>query len=388
MRIAYVHTGLWPSKTPSMTFATYNAIGLAENIDEVVFYIKKNSSRSSDHVLRDEFGLDKPDNLIIRQMRKPFFRSNHLYYRRVAREITGSRGVKRFDAVITRSLTFLPYMVRMAESSGIPVYFETHDFFSNLEIRDDLGKKKKTKQQRIEREYIPRITGLICLQESQKELYRRIYPGVNMIVARTGIHMAVRTGGKRKYITYIGSLDPLKGVDLFLEALGRTSSRPDALIIGGKSQKEITRLEAASQRFYPSGSVKITGWVSKESIGRYLAETAVGVLPLRDTFFNRFVSSPLKLFDYYSYGIPVIASDLPATRELIEEDRTGCFFRAGDPGDLAVTIDSMIGDSSLLERMRGDIYTVCEKYLWSRRGKQIADLVESDIEQNRRGRSG
>ena len=89
MRIAYVHTGLWPSKTPSMTFAAYNVIGLSKNADEVFFYIKRNSSRTADEVLEGEFGIARPQNLVIRQMAKPFFKTNRFYYRRLAREIIG-----------------------------------------------------------------------------------------------------------------------------------------------------------------------------------------------------------------------------------------------------------------------------------------------------------
>ncbi len=37
-------------------------------------------------------------------------------------------------------------------------------------------------------------------------------------------------------------------------------------------------------------------------------------------------------------GIPVIVSDLPALRELIEPERTGFTFRVGDQGDLACVI--------------------------------------------------
>ena len=377
MRIAYVHTGLWPSKTPSMTFAAYNVIGLSKNADEVFFYIKRNSSRTADEVLEGEFGIARPQNLVIRQMAKPFFKTNRFYYRRIAREIIGRHGDTPFDAVITRSLTFLPYLIRIGRSCNIPVYFETHDFFSDLEIRDDIGGRKKIKQKKIERRYIPHISGLICLQKAQKALYQKIYPQAKIVVARTGIHRIERSGRERKYVTYIGSLDPLKGVDLFIDALARTNSRPDVLIIGGKNEREIDRLEKSAGRYYPSEKIQITGWVGKESVDRFLKETAVGILPLQDTFFNRFVSSPLKLFDYYSYGVPVIASDLPATRELIDEGRTGCFFKAGDPDDLAEKIDDLLGDEDRIARMSENIYSTSGKYLWEKRGKQIIEMIRS-----------
>ncbi len=378
MRIAYVHSGLWPSKTPSITFAAYNVIGLSKNAGEVFFYVQKNSSMEAGEVLETEFGIRCPENLVIRQVERPFFRTNRLYYRKIANDIIRRHQAAPFDAVMTRSLTFLPYLERIGRSCGIPVYFETHDFFSDLKIRDVISGRKKIRQNRIERRYIPRLSGLICLQEAQKELYRRIYPGVRIEVARTGIHSIVRSGRERRYVTYIGSLDRLKGVDLFIDALARTNSRPDVLIIGGKSAKEIDRLKGSAGRYYPSEKIQVTGWVGKETVDALLKESLIGILPLKDTFFNRFVTSPLKLFDYFSYGVPVIASDLPSTRELIAEGATGCFFRAGDAAGLAEKIDDLVADRDRIERMSENIYSTCGKYLWEKRGKQIIDMIRAD----------
>ena len=110
-------------------------------------------------------------------------------------------------------------------------------------------------------------------------------------------------------------------------------------------------------------------------MAHYLSRTAVGVIPLKDTFFNRYLTSPLKLFDFYSHGIPVIATDLPTNRELIIENKTGVFFEPDNPFDLAQKIDMLFSNSEKLKEMSENIYDFASQYRWKNRAQQILKIV-------------
>lgn len=72
--------------------------------------------------------------------------------------------------------------------------------------------------------------------------------------------------------------------------------------------REVERLRA-----HPS--VDWRGQVSASDVAAQLADVAVGLTPYAPSAFNR-ASSPLKTFDYLAAGIPVVSSDLPASRDL------------------------------------------------------------------------
>lgn len=375
MKIAYVHTGLWPSNSPSTTFATYNSIGLSENFETCYFFIKKNSDKTAEQIFEEVFGLKKPDNLEIRMLRKPLFNSNKFYYGKIYRSLSEIIKENRLDVIITRNVTFLPYLISLKIKFGLKVFYETHDFFADLSLRDDIDISKKRKQERIEKKYIPELTGLICLQQSQADLYTKVFPGINAKVFRTGINQFRRSNEKRKYVTYVGSLDPLKGVETLIKALSYCKTSPELLIVGGKNSDEIEKTKAMIKENGIVAEIKITGWVNKNELDNYLQRTLIGILPTTDTFFNRYLTSPLKLFDYYSYGIPVIASDLPANRELIEENSSGLFFDSGCPEMLAEKIDFLMINREEIERMRDYIYDKKQELLWSNRGKKMKNWI-------------
>ncbi|MBK7980208.1 MAG: glycosyltransferase [Ignavibacteriae bacterium] len=381
MKIAYVHTGKWPSNSPSFTFATNNAVALAQEFEECFLFVKNNSEKTSDEIINNELNISFPKNLtIIRFANNSIINTNYFYYRNVFKTLKKLIRQNNVDIVITRNPTFLKYLIKIKLKFKIKVYFETHDFYANLKLRDDINHSKKRKIEKIENKFIPRIDGVICLQNSQKELYEEHFPNVNIFVTRTGLRDIENINHEKKYVTYIGSLDKHKGVDQLIQAAAQSRSKPEILIIGGKTEFEVEETKNIISNYYNPDYVKITGWINKKEMSEYLAKTAIGIIPLENTFFNKYLTSPLKLFDYYSFCIPVIASDLPSTRELIIEAKTGLFF--GSVSDLADKIDELLLSNCIIDEMRNNIQEYAQKFLWINRAKELKKIFNLNSKSN------
>lgn len=377
MKVAYVHTGSWPSNSPSTTFTTQTAAALAREVDRCWFFVKRNHEGTPASVFEREFGSSMPERLRVRSIRPRLTFSNRFFYRQVEREIRRLHRREGIDAVVCRNVTFLPYLVRLKRALGVPVLFESHDFYADLSIRDDIDRRTSRKQQRLERRFLPQVSALVCLQEAQKRLYRKSFPGIDILVARTGIESFRRRSGSGRYVTYIGSFDEHKGVELLIRAAQSSKTKPPLLIVGAKRPAQMLRIEELARTLAPDVSVTVAGWANKIVLREHLDDTAVGVLPLQDTFFNRHITSPLKLFDYYSHGVPVIAADLPTLRELVDDGVTGLFYTPEDEAGLARTLDELWSREDLRARMSGNIYRECGKFLWSERAKQLAEVIRN-----------
>lgn len=378
MNIAYIHSGFWPSNSPSITFVTYNAVGLSRVFSNCYLGIKKNFNNEVGKIFQSHFAMEMPENLsLLYPSKLPFIKSNKLYYRKIQAKLINIARDSKIHAIITRTPTFLPYLVRLKKRLNIPVFYETHDFFSDLTVRTDLRKKNRFKQAGLEHTYIPQLSGLFCLQESQIEWYRKVYPKQNFYLLRTGIHKRFKYPmADRTHVAYIGSLDYHKGIEILLKALNHSQTKPPLFLIGGKNRQEIEKLKSEVVRFYDPAKVTITGWIQKEELHKYLSKTVLGIIPLRDTFFNRYLTSPLKLFDYFSFGVPVIASDLPTTRALISENETGLFFKDEDFIDLGQNIERLMNNREHLIEMSAAVYRKAEDYLWEKRAEKIRRIIE------------
>lgn len=378
MKVAYVHSGYWPSNSPSFTFVTSNAIGMSSEFKEIYLYVKNNSKDSSENIIQNNFNVSKPDNIFIERIEhKPIIKTNFIYYNKVLKILKEKITIEKLDVIITRNPTFLKYLVILKNEYGVKVYFESHDFYADLSVRDDIKKGKKKRIEKIENRYIPKIDGVICLQNSQKKNYENIFSSGKFYIARTGLQKVENINEEKKYVTYIGSLDKHKGILQLLKAMNKTKSKPNLLIVGGKSKTEIKTTQSLVQEHYNPNLVKITGWVGKDELKNYLKKTAIGVIPLTETFFNKFITSPLKLFDYYSYCIPVIATDLPTTRELIVEGKTGYFFKNEHYKELAERIDELYPNEKIIDKMRLEINNFAQSFLWKNRAIELIKIFKN-----------
>ena len=377
MKLIYVHTGKFASNSPSMTFVMYNAISLSKVTDKLFLFLKDNSVESTADIMRNTYSINMPSNFYLIRIKSLLgLKTNWLFFLQVYFRIERQLKTEKFDAIITRSTKFLPWLVRIKKKT-VKVFYETHDFFADLSITD----KKKTNTQkrlsRYEKKYIPQLDGVFCLQQTQINLYKNAITNYDKYyLVRTGINKIYKANFKeRKYLSYIGSFDSHKGIEDLLNVFSEIAVGNKLLLIGGKSKKEIQSIEKLIVSMSLSEKVIVTGWLEKEKIYKLLQETLIGIVPLQPTFFNKNLTSPLKIFDYYSCGIPVLGSDLSTTRELIQENQTGFFFEPGNQNDLKKKLIAILSDIEMLKKISDNIYEYAKTLLWDERAKLILNII-------------
>lgn len=145
----------------------------------------------------------------------------------------------------------------------------------------------------------------------------------------------------QKVMLFFGRIRPYKGIEYLLAALERLVARQTdfRLIIAGEVKKgsedyaaEIARI--VNDRFRSGQVIAKMQFIPDEDAEVYLKAADVLVLPYKDIFQSGV------LFLGYSYGLPVIATDVGAFREEIVEGQTGFLCRPDDPAALAETIET------------------------------------------------
>ena len=377
--IIYVHKGEWPSNSPSIVFVTGTVYGLAAQCPATLI-IRNNSEKDTGAIFKSITGREVPDNLHIVRLGSTKKKVSPLAFYREAVKIIGNiHRESTVRGVISRNVGFLPFMLYIKKSMGIPCFFETHDYYGDLSLRKDLKKGLNTlKNHWYERIFLPRINGLICLSAIQSEIFRKRYPGIKTVIANTGLMEQVNTiRPDSKTICYIGSTDTHKGLNTVLSALTKTSDKNiRLLIIGGKNEREKEIMLGIADEMGLSGRVNITGWIDHSGIGDLMDNCMAGIVPLTDTPFNRYITSPLKIMDYFSRSLPVIASNLPATGEYIQDGRNGFLFTPEDPENLAMILDRYFS-GELFSKMSKEIELTAKKYRWENRGTIISEFIDS-----------
>ena len=227
-----------------------------------------------------------------------------------------------------------------------------------------------------ERLFLSRIDGLICLTESQKKLFERLYPSTPIIVANTGLFRVERKDTSReKQVCYVGSFDAHKGLGTLLLAMTHTVDKDlKLLVIGGKNEHEMREFKDFATLMGVGRQVRFTGWVHHSDIAHMMDRSIAGIVPLSDTVFNRYITSPLKILDCFSRSLPVIGSDLPTVREYVEDGKHGILFTPDSPESLAEALDRFVA-GDMFEKLSPEVEAHAVRFLWEKRGERIIQFI-------------
>lgn len=147
-------------------------------------------------------------------------------------------------------------------------------------------------------------------------------------------------------ILYLGSQLGYQGLPTLLRAMQLTVRQVDVrlTIVGPKHAEWQAHLTDLVNELKLAGKVEFQPPVKHDDLHKIVATCDVGALPLDDNERNRNQGGPMsKLGEYLAGGRPVIASDLPITRELLPE-AAGVFFPCGDFKRLAEQLTALAQD--------------------------------------------
>jgi D-inositol-3-phosphate glycosyltransferase len=144
-----------------------------------------------------------------------------------------------------------------------------------------------------------------------------------------------------KAILFFGRIRPYKGIEYLLDAFRLLPADEQAkyrLIVAGEPKKGsedyLHQIRESVQRDFKEGQVILRiQFIPDEEMEVYLKGADVLVLPYKEIFQSGV------LFLAYSFGLPVVATDVGSFREEIVEGSTGFLCQPGDPADLAKAIE-------------------------------------------------
>jgi glycosyltransferase involved in cell wall biosynthesis len=132
-----------------------------------------------------------------------------------------------------------------------------------------------------------------------------------------------------------------------------------------------------------AGRTTFTGRVPRELTPLYHQALDVFVVPRKDLDVTRAVT-PLKPVEAMASARPVVASDLPALREILDDDVTGFLSRPGDVRDIGIKLERLLRSEELRTRMgQAGRRDVLENRTWIANAEALAAAYEELMEGRR-----
>jgi glycosyltransferase involved in cell wall biosynthesis len=177
-------------------------------------------------------------------------------------------------------------------------------------------------------------------------------------------------------VGYIGTITEIRGIAEMVQAMGLLpKGLPATLELAGTWSPDTLRQRVSDLPGWDRA--KDLGFQDRDGVASLLGRARAGlVLFHREP--NHEVSYPTKMFEYMSAGIPVIASDFPLWRRIIEEARCGLLVDPKNPKAIADAIAYILTHDKEAEAMgQAGLDAARFRYDWAAEARKLVELYKN-----------
>ena len=172
----------------------------------------------------------------------------------------------------------------------------------------------------------------------------------------------------KKIVLYTGHLYSWKGVDVLAKTATQLGSDIVTVFVGG-TEKDLADF---SRKYGEHPNIMIVGQKTHGDIPLFLKAADVLVIPnSAHEKISRLYTSPMKLFEYMASGTPMVVSDLPSVREILD-DSIAYFFKPDDDESLKEAINKAL----VSEKNANALTDRVKEYSWDTRATKIIELLK------------
>lgn len=261
-----------------------------------------------------------------------------------------------------------------------PLLLDSHEYFTEL---PELVDRKFVRKFWIilERFLLPRIKYGYTVSEGIAQRYKELYNVDFKVIRNVGLfkydHEFKNTSTPKPYriIIYQGVLNIGRGLELIIEAMQYLDNYKLWLIGGGDIENKLKELVKEKKL---NEKVLFFGRVPLDKLWHYTQQADIGISLEEDLGLNYRFALPNKLFDYVQARLPVLISDLPEMRQLIEKYQIGIVAEKRTPKDIAKYIEVLLSEEDMSIRKR-NLELAARELCWQREEDKLIDIYHQVI---------
>lgn len=231
--------------------------------------------------------------------------------------------------------------------------------------------------------------GIVCLTRSMEQQIRQHLPKARTVVIPDSVDLALfdppvtraearqRLGlpEDQRIIVYGGRFSTMeqgKGLAQLDTAVAQlaTSGTSVRLYLVGGTRGEFETIEKRP----PAATTACVAAVSRENLALYYRAADALVMPFPNTPHYAHEMSPLKMFEYMASGTPIVASDLPSIRDILDES-SAYLYPADEPSALSSALAVCLVDTAKSASIAREARTRVERYTWQARALAIKAFI-------------
>ncbi len=289
---------------------------------------------------------------------------------------------RKADLLVSNDLDTLLACHLASRMKNRPLVYDSHEYFTEV---PELAGRNLTRKiwMGIEKRILPRIQYASTVSLSVARAYQDRY-GIRMEVirnlpycerkkARRPDHLVCDPG---RIIIYQGALNVGRG----LERMIRAMQYLDAFHLQIFGEGDIAgHLRELTRELKLDMQVEFMGRLPFGELKAYARQASLGISLEEDMGLSYRYALPNKLFDYIQAGIPVLVSDLPEMRKVVEDYQIGQVLGDPDPERIAQQVREMMDSDDLRMKWEKNLRKAAEELCWEREEDKLINLYREAL---------
>lgn len=300
------------------------------------------------------------------------------YYLKFARILLKDLFKSKADIFVAEDIYTLPFVFFAGKLKRKIVYYNSRELYPFLA---GLRNKKivQTLIRIIERFFITKVNLVLTTGPMDAQFLEQYYKITNTLVIRNlpvqkkpdkvlDLRKELNLDSDNILLLYQGVLLEGRGLEQTFEALAKTEKFH--LIILGDGVLKASLVETAD-KLGILDRVHFIGTVSQSDLINYTAAADVGLALIKNLSLSYYYALPNKLFEYISAGLPVIISDLPQMRQIIDKYNVGEVADIETGNNLDEILKKFIADKDKLGFYSDNCRKAAEELNWQNEYKLV-----------------
>ena len=180
-------------------------------------------------------------------------------------------------------------------------------------------------------------------------------------------------------VFYVGSVQKARGALEILETAELLAERADEDIrfelVGPIPDEEAEWLQTEIQSRGLKQVVDVVGAVEHQEVLNRMANVDICLCILSPEIRNYRNTYPIKVFEYMAMGRPVICTDVPGTRNIIDGYENGILVTPEDSAAIVTAVERLMNDKKLRDEIGAKAATDARAYDWNQINARIIDQI-------------
>ncbi len=236
----------------------------------------------------------------------------------------------------------------------------------------------------IEKHLMPRADATITTTDARAQFFSRAYKVPRPMVLQnrprrqdwapsTRIRDELGLREDWPIIVYQGGIQSGRGLERLAVAAASVAGAYVVYVGSGKSERAVRKVIAELKL---EERVKLIPKVDLDQLPDYTRSADIGVQPIENTCLNHYTTDSNKLFEYVMAGLPVVASDFPEIRKIVQGDKLGLLVRSDDTYALASALQRMVQDRSLRENCAANSRMAMKRLNWEAQEYLLVEMYD------------